>query len=216
MSPETQSHLFEPFFTTKEQGKGTGLGLATVYGIVKQSGGDIWVASEMGRGSTFEIYLPRVDGAPELPQQESTRARPRKGTETVLLAEDAEVLRRLLREILTQNGYTVLAAPNGSEALRLSRAHSGPIHLLVTDMVMPQMNGRELASRLAPERPETRVLFMSGYTEEAIATHGVFDPGTQFLEKPFTPDSLARKVRQMLDADRPGGLGDQPLSEKRG
>jgi PAS domain S-box-containing protein len=216
MSPETQSHLFEPFFTTKELGKGTGLGLATVYGIVKQSGGDIWVTSEIGRGSTFEIYLPRVDGEPEMAERELTRVRPKKGNETILLAEDAEVLRRLLREILTQNGYTVLAAANGSEALRISREHSGPIHLLVTDMVMPQMNGRELASRLAPERPETRVLFMSGYTEEAVATHGVFDPGSKFLEKPFTPDSMARKVREMLDAARPGAPGAQPLSEERG
>jgi two-component system cell cycle sensor histidine kinase/response regulator CckA len=204
MSAETQSHLFEPFFTTKEQGKGTGLGLATVYGIVKQSGGDIWVYSEVGKGSTFKIYLPCTEGAPEAPRRETTRLRPKRGIETVLLAEDAEALRRLLREILVQNGYTVLLAANGEEALRLSRQHAGPIHLLVTDMVMPQMSGRELAARLSPQRPETKVLYMSGYTEEAIATHGVFDSGAAFLEKPFSPDALARKIREVLDTGRGG------------
>jgi two-component system cell cycle sensor histidine kinase/response regulator CckA len=216
MSAETQSHMFEPFFTTKEQGKGTGLGLATVYGIVKQSGGDIWVYSEVGRGSTFKVYLPRTDGAPEAPRRETTRMRPKRGSETILLAEDAEVLRRLLREILVQNGYTVLLAGNGEEALRRSREHPGPIHLLVTDMVMPQMSGRELASRLVPQRPETKVLYMSGYTEEAIATHGVLDAGTAFLEKPFSPDSLARKVREILDAGRhePGDSNKKPTPEE--
>ena len=216
MSAETQSHMFEPFFTTKEQGKGTGLGLATVYGIVKQSGGDIWVYSEVGRGSTFKIYLPRTDGAPEAPLRETTRMRPKKGSETILLAEDAEVLRRLLREILVQHGYTVLLAGNGAEALQRSREHTGPIHLLVTDMVMPQMSGRELASRLLPQRPETKILYMSGYTEEAIATHGVLDAGTAFLEKPFSPDSLARKVREILDAARhvPGDSITTPTPEE--
>src|SRR5439155_420248 len=199
MSPETQSHLFEPFFTTKEQGKGTGLGLATVYGIVKQSEGDIWVYSEQGRGSSFKIYLPRTDGVPENPRRDTLRRPPRKGTETILLAEDAEVLRRLMREILSRSGYTLLIASTGEEALRLSREHPGPIHLLVTDMVMPQMGGRELVSRLGPQRPETKVLYMSGYTEDAIATHGVLDPGSAFLEKPFSPEALARKVREVLD-----------------
>jgi len=200
MDAAVQAHLFEPFFTTKEQGKGTGLGLATVYGIVKQSEGDIWVYSEPGRGSAFKIYLPRVDAPPEAPPRSPTRLRPRKGTETVLLAEDAEVLRRLLREILGQNGYTVLVAGNGEEALRASGDHPGPIHLLVTDMVMPVMSGRELVSRLGPLRPEMKVLYMSGYTEEAIASRGVFGPGTAFLEKPFSPDALVRKIRETLDS----------------
>jgi len=204
MTPETRSHLFEPFFTTKEQGKGTGLGLATVYGIVKQSDGDVWVYSEVGKGSTFKIYLPRVEATPEVPRQEPTRIRPRRGTETILLAEDAEVLRRLLREILSQNGYTLLAAGNGEDALRLSAQHPGPIHILVTDMVMPVMSGRELVSRLGPQRPEMKVLYMSGYTEEAIASQGVIEPGTAFLEKPFSPDALVRKIREVLDAGPAG------------
>ena len=208
MSPETQSHLFEPFFTTKEQGKGTGLGLATVYGIVKQSDGDIWVYSEPGRGSTFKIYLPRVDALPDAPRRESTRIRPRRGTETILLAEDAEVLRRLLREILSQNGYTLLTAANGEDALRLSTEHPGPIHILVTDMVMPIMSGKELVSRLGPLRPEMKILYMSGYTEDAIASQGNIEPGTAFLEKPFSPDALVRKIREILD----GGHADDSHS----
>ncbi len=202
MDAAVQAHLFEPFFTTKEQGKGTGLGLATVYGIVKQSEGDIWVYSEPGRGSVFKIYLPRVGALPDAPLRRPTRLRMRKGTETILLAEDSEALRRLLREILGQNGYTVLVAGNGEEAVRASGEHPGPIHLLVTDMVMPLLGGRELASRLGPLRPEMKVLYMSGYTEEAIGSRGVFGPGTAFLEKPFSPDALVRKIREVLDAGR--------------
>jgi PAS domain S-box-containing protein len=200
MDAETQSHLFEPFFTTKDKDKGTGLGLATVYGIVKQSGGDIWVYSEPGRGSCFKIYFPSVGPEPEISPKESTRLRQRAGTETVLLAEDSDVVRRLLREILLGQGYTLLEARHGAEALQLSRGFAGRIDLLVTDMVMPQMSGRELTAQLSPERPDMKILYMSGYTEEAILRHGVLDPGTAFLEKPFTPDSLARKVRELLDA----------------
>jgi PAS domain S-box-containing protein len=199
MDPETQSHLFEPFFTTKEKDKGTGLGLATVYGIVKQSGGDIWVYSEPGRGSCFKIYFPAVGQAPESAAKEATRVRRRAGTETVLLAEDSDVVRRLLREILLGQGYTLLEARHGAEALQLSRGFAGHIDLLVTDMVMPQMSGRELAAQLSPERPDMKILYMSGYTEEAIVRHGVLDPGTSFLEKPFTPDSLAQRIRELLD-----------------
>jgi two-component system, cell cycle sensor histidine kinase and response regulator CckA len=210
MSPQTQSHLFEPFFTTKEQGKGTGLGLATVYGIVKQSEGDIWVYSEVDKGSDFKIYLPRVDEAPDAPPRDLTRLRPRKGKETVLLAEDAEFVRRLSREILTRHGYTVLEAADGEEALQRCLEYAGPIHLLVTDMVMPRMSGRELVSHLAGRRPEMKILYMSGYTEEAIATHGVFDPGAAFLEKPFPPDALARKVREVLDAGRSPSIEPPP------
>jgi PAS domain S-box-containing protein len=198
ISEKVQARLFEPFFTTKD--KGTGLGLATVYGIVKQSGGDIWVYSELDRGTSFKIYLPRVGQPVEPRKKDSTRILPRKGTETVLLAEDSDVVRRLLRELLLQNGYRLIEARHGEEALQLSQDHDGPIDLLITDMVMPHMNGRELAAKLAPLRPRMKVLYMSGYTEEAIARNGVIDPGTAFLEKPFSPNTLARKVRELLDA----------------
>jgi CheY-like chemotaxis protein len=200
MNSDTQSHVFEPFFTTKEQDKGTGLGLATVYGIVKQSDGDIWVDSEPGHGASFKIYLPRVDQAPPPPKQGS-RIRPRAATETVLLAEDSDPVRRLLREILRKAGYVVLEARNGAEALAVSGKFDGAIDLLVTDMVMPQMSGRELAAHLSPKRPAMKVLFMSGYTEEAIVRHGALAPGTAFLEKPFTPASVVGRVRELLDEE---------------
>jgi two-component system cell cycle sensor histidine kinase/response regulator CckA len=201
MSDETQAHLFEPFFTTKERGKGTGLGLATVYGIVQQSGGHIRVNSAADRGSTFLVYLPRVE-APEDGVQGTDRPllpHPSPGTETVLLAEDEEVLRRLAREILSGNGYKVLEAANGREALLLSEAHRGEIHLLLTDVVMPKMSGRELGERIRLLRPDLRILYMSGYTDDAILRHGVLEDGIPFLQKPFTPEALARKVREVLD-----------------
>jgi PAS domain S-box-containing protein len=202
MSDETQAHLFEPFFTTKERGKGTGLGLATVYGIVQQSGGHIRVNSAADRGSTFLIYLPRVE-APEDGVQRADRPllpHPSPGTETVLLAEDEEMVRRLAREILSGNGYKVLEAGNGREALLLSEAHRGEIHLLLTDVVMPKMSGRELTERIRPLRPDLRILFMSGYTDDAILRHGVLEDGIPFLQKPFTAEELARKVREVLDS----------------
>ena len=201
MSDETQAHLFEPFFTTKERGKGTGLGLATVYGIVQQSGGHIRVNSAADRGSTFLIYLPRVE-APEDGAQGTDRPllpHPSPGTETVLLAEDEEVVRRLAREILSGNGYKVLEAGNGREALLLSEAHRGEIHLLLTDVVMPKMSGRELCERIRLLRPGIRILYMSGYTDDAILRDGVLEDGIPFLQKPFTPEALARKVREVLD-----------------
>jgi len=201
MSDETQAHLFEPFFTTKERGKGTGLGLATVYGIVHQSGGHLRVNSAADRGSTFLIYLPRVE-APEDGVQGADRPllpHPSPGTETILLAEDEEVVRRLAREILSGNGYKVLEAGNGREALLLSEAHRGEIHLLLTDVVMPKMSGRELTERIRPLRPGLRILYMSGYTDDAILRHGVLEDGIPFLQKPFTPEELARKVREVLD-----------------
>jgi two-component system cell cycle sensor histidine kinase/response regulator CckA len=201
MSDETQAHLFEPFFTTKERGKGTGLGLATVYGIVQQSGGHIRVNSAADRGSTFLVYLPRVE-APEDGVQGTDRPllpHPSPGTETVLLAEDEEVLRRLAREILSGNGYKVLEAANGREALLLSEAHRGEIHLLLTDVVMPKMSGRELGERIRLLRPDLRILYMSGYTDDAILRHGILEDGIPFLQKPFTPEALARKVREVLD-----------------
>jgi PAS domain S-box-containing protein len=198
MTAEVQAHIFEPFFTTKEVGKGTGLGLATVYGIAKQSGGHITVYSEPGHGAVFKLYLPRVEEAPGTAEPARPTEITRRGSETVLLVEDDEPLRTLAREILSIQGYTVLDAVSPSEALRLADVHPGPIHLLLTDVVMPQMNGRQVADHLLAARPGLQVLFMSGYTDAAIVEHGVLEPGTHFLQKPFTPDGLSRKVREVL------------------
>jgi two-component system, cell cycle sensor histidine kinase and response regulator CckA len=201
MTDQTRVRIFEPFFTTKEMGKGTGLGLATVYGIVKQSGGFIWVYSEPEQGATFRIYLPRVDESPAAIQQaRSTTSL--VGTETILLTEDAPALRGTARQILERYGYTVLVAQNGTEALTLAQSCRGLIHLLLTDVVMPGMSGRELAERFTAQRPESKVLYMSGYTDDAVVRHGVLRPGIAYLQKPFTPESLAHKVREVLDSDR--------------
>ncbi len=199
MDEGTKAHLFEPFFTTKEQGKGTGLGLATVYGIVKQSGGYLWVYSEPGKGTTFKIYLPRVEGAPRPAAQPPVAPGSLRGSETILLVEDEAAVRNLTRRVLQGYGYTVLPTEDGQEALRAAHEHHGPIQLLVTDVVMPKMSGRELAQRLGPQRPEMKVLYLSGYTDDAIVHHGVLEPGLAFLQKPFTPQTLARKVREVLD-----------------
>ena len=200
MDAATQARIFEPFFTTKERGKGTGLGLATVYGIVKQSGGWIWVYSEPGQGTTFKVYLPRVTepAAPAAPSP----ARPVsvRGSETILVVEDEEVIRKLVQKVLKANGYTVLVAGTGSDAERVAGAHAGPIHLLMTDVVLPGLNGREVARRLVAQRAGIRVLFLSGYTDDAIVHHGVLDPGVAFLQKPFSPAVLGRKVREVLDS----------------
>jgi two-component system cell cycle sensor histidine kinase/response regulator CckA len=202
MTEQTRGRIFEPFFTTKDVGKGTGLGLATVYGIVKQGGGFIWVYSEPGQGATFKIYLPRVDEAPTGSEQVTT-ATSLVGTETVLLIEDSPALRATARQILARYGYTVLEAPNGKAALALVGSLGGPIHLLLTDVVMPGMSGRELAERFTVSRPGVKVLYMSGYTDDAVVRHGVLRPGIAYLQKPFTPETLARKVREVLD----GGTG---------
>jgi len=200
MSEATQAHMFEPFFTTKEKGKGTGLGLATVYGIVKQSGGFIWVYSEVGHGTTFKLYLPRVQELAERASQPAqTPARAARGTETVLVVEDEAPVRSVARQVLERHGYTVLEAPSAEAALDLATRYSGAIHLLLTDVVMPGLNGRELATRLADLRPDARVIFMSGYTDDAVTRHGVLEPGSAYVQKPFTPDAIARKVREVLD-----------------
>ena len=198
MDEATQAHVFEPFFTTKEPGKGTGLGLSTVYGIVKQSGGYLDLDSEPGAGSTFTIYLPRLEAIVEPPKAKIPLTASFRGEETVLLVEDEDVLRGLLAKFLRLYGYTVLEARHGGEALLTCERHPGPIHLMVTDVVMPQMSGRELADRLTPLRPEMKVLYMSGYTEDALVQHGVADLSVAFLQKPFRPIELARRVHAVL------------------
>ena len=200
MSRETQAHVFEPFFTTREVGKGTGLGLSTVYGIVKQSGGWIRVYSEPGAGATFKIYFPRVR-APAEPAEGAitTSADVPRGSETILLVEDEGEVRALARDILQARGYTVLEAPDGAEALRFGQRHAGVMHLMLTDVVMPGINGPELANRLVALRPGMAVLYMSGYTDNAAVHHGVLDSGAAFLPKPIAPDALVRKVRELLD-----------------
>ena len=200
MSAELQARLFEPFFTTKELGKGTGLGLSTTYGIVKQSGGSIWVYSEPGQGTTFKIYLPRCDEPLDRREVQPPSPGPPSGTERVLLVEDEPEVRRLVERLLTMHGYSVVAAPGPAEALAAARDGAAPIDVLVTDVVMPGMNGRELARALATRLPGLRVLYMSGYTDAGVAQQGLIEGGTAFLSKPFTPDALARKLREVLDA----------------
>jgi CheY-like chemotaxis protein len=200
MDLETQSHIFEPFFTTKGPGRGTGLGLSTVYGIVTQNGGQIWAYSELGRGTTFKIYLPAVVTAGSepkgaaLPSQKETR-----GTETVLVLEDEPSVRQLVQAMLGQQGYNILEAGTPMEALKYCKEYAGPIHLLVTDVVMPGMGGRQFAELAANYRSTMKVLYMSGYTGDSIAHHGALDAGVAFLQKPFSSESLLQKVREVLN-----------------
>jgi CheY-like chemotaxis protein len=205
MDADTRTRAFEPFFTTKERGKGTGLGLATVYGIVKQSGGYVWVYSEPGIGTTFKIYLPRVAGPAEpptvAPAAPVSHAEVR-GTETILVVEDQDEVRELIRKMLESRGYRVLSAPNGPDAVATAALHPGTIDLLVTDVVMPGMSGPEVARLLAVTCKGIRVLFLSGYTSDAMVRRGLLESGAQFLQKPFSPGDLARRVRDVLDAPR--------------
>jgi CheY-like chemotaxis protein len=201
MDKETQGRIFEPFFTTKEQGKGTGLGLATVYGIVKQSGGDIWVYSEPGQGTTFKIYLPRAEKATETIWKTEAPVKLLNGTETILIVEDEGEVRKVARRILHRYGYAAMEAANGSEALSLCEQHKGKIQLVLTDTVMPGINGLELAVRLAASYPSIRVIFMSGYTDVAIVQNGILKSEIHFIEKPFTPEKLLQKVRAALDSN---------------
>jgi CheY-like chemotaxis protein len=208
MDEATKARIFEPFFTTKEVGKGTGLGLAMVYGFVKQSDGHIDVESEVGRGTTFKIYLPRALEVGSLANSSAGVSKIPKGTETVLLVEDEDAVRNLFRLVLQSSGYTVLLARHGEEAIRIAEEYEGSIHILVTDLIMPRMSGRQLADRLIQSRPATRILFMSGYTDEAVVRHGVLEASVAFLQKPFSPIDLAQKVREVLDKDlcRPATL----------
>jgi two-component system, cell cycle sensor histidine kinase and response regulator CckA len=210
MDEATQAHLFEPFFTTKGVGKGTGLGLATVYGIVKQGEGQIYVASAPGHGTTFKVYFPSAEEqVPDLlpsPEQSS----PSGGRETILLVEDEEDVRQVTQLVLRDYGYTILTACNGSEALRLAEQHQGPIHLLLTDLIMPQMNGRQLAERLTALRPSTKVFYLSGHTDDTVVRHGVLEGSTPFMQKPYLIEELARKVREVLDQASAGSTVKTP------
>jgi two-component system cell cycle sensor histidine kinase/response regulator CckA len=199
MDAETQAHIFEPFFTTKEQGKGTGLGLSTVYGVVKQSGGFIWVYSELGKGATFKIYLPRVDAAVEDVAQAPSSSQVMRGTETVLLAEDEQDVREVAREFLESAGYTVLLAANGAEALACAEEHRGTIDLLVSDMIMPGITGLELARRLRLRQADVGVIYMSGYSEQAAAEATNSDLSGAVLTKPFSRTAILRSVREVLN-----------------
>jgi len=203
MDAETRRRLFEPFFTTKEKGKGTGLGLASVYGVVKQLGGDIWVYSEPGQGTTFKLYFPRIAETASLPPASPAEADRAPSTETILVVEDEEAVRDLTVKILRKLGHTVLAASGGAEAIEIAKSYSGPIALLLTDVVMPNMSGRQVADHLLKLRPELKVLYLSGYTDNTVVHHGVLEDGVEFLPKPFSREALARKIRDVLGTPPP-------------
>ncbi len=206
MSEETQSRIFEPFFTTKGPGKGTGLGLATVYGVVKQSGGYIYVYSEIDRGTTFKIYLPQVIAELDKLAGEAVAPGQARGSETILFVEDEQSVRELVQQYLSATGYTVLEAPDGARALKIAEGHAEPIHLLITDVVMPHLSGPDLATQLAASRPGLKVLFISGYTDDTVFRHGVLEGGVAFLQKPFNLKALAAKIREMLDGEAVGAM----------
>ncbi len=201
MDEETQSRIFEPFFTTKEVGKGTGLGLSTIYGIVKQCDGSIWVYSEPGKGTTFKTFLPRIEETIESHKPGKAPVLP-QASETILVVDDEQMIQDLICEVLETSGYTVLTAGLGSEAISICKQHKEPIHLIITDVVMPKMSGRELVKQLKPLRPDMKVLFMSGYTGKEVIDRGILEPGTAFIQKPMTPDVLERKVREVLNASQ--------------
>jgi two-component system, cell cycle sensor histidine kinase and response regulator CckA len=203
MDNATKARIFEPFFTTKGPEHGTGLGLATVYGIIQQSGGRIAVYSEVGIGTSFKVYLPRDLAGDVADPPQAVRPTTGLGSETVLLVEDDEQVRALARLVLGSHGYTLIEARDGAEALRLCAQHPGTIHLMVTDIIMPNLSGRQLAEKLQALHPSLRVLFLSGYTDDAVVHHGVLEHGAAFLQKPFVPEALARKVREMLDVREP-------------
>jgi len=200
MDTTVQAHLFEPFFTTKEKGKGTGLGLSTVYGIVKQSNGFIWVYSEPENGTTFKIYLPRVEGERIQAATDVKLEQGLCGSETILVVEDKASVRALAARILRNRGYTVLEASDGKDALNVTQGHTGEIHLVLTDVIMPGMSGKDLVSELKSVRPNIKSLYVSGYTDNAIVHHGVLDSNVAFLQKPFSVNGLLRKVREVIDS----------------
>jgi len=199
MDDQTKNRIFEPFFTTKQEGKGTGLGLAMIHGFVKQCGGNVYVYSEPGLGSTFKIYLPDVEDALSSAIVPPAFEKSPRSDETILLVEDDVAVRSLARHVLQTSGYTVLEAAQGEEAFHVAETHAGTIHLLVSDVVMPRMSGRELAERIVVLKPGIKVLFLSGYAEDAVVRHGILASGIAFLQKPFTPNTLLRKVRSTLD-----------------
>ena len=215
MDSETRSHIFEPFFTTKATGRGTGLGLSTVYGIVMQSRGAITVESESGKGSTFTISLPRAEGAINPVTQMPAPLQAAGNSETVLVVEDEEVVRTFICAVLSEMGYDVLCAGSPTEALRLVDQQHGPIHLLVSDVVMPEMHGPALAAIFAPLMPGMRVLYVSGYSESDISDQGVIDPTLEVLQKPFSRETLIRKVRELLDGDRQSEVPDAISGQKK-
>jgi CheY-like chemotaxis protein len=202
MDRETQASIFEPFFTTKGLGRGTGLGLSTVYGIVKQNRGHIWVYSEPGKGTTFRVYLPRTGVQTEGVEKEQASTPSLEGSETILVVEDDEPVGKMAERMLGGYGYRVLTARNGTEALEISGSYSGPVHLLLTDVVMPDMTGLDLAEQLKSRFPEIKVLYMSGYTDNVIADHGVLEKDVNFIQKPFSREGLGGKVREVLDNKR--------------
>jgi len=213
MDAATLTHIFEPFFTTKELGKGTGLGLATVYGIVKQSNGYIGLDSAPGRGTSFQIYLPRYAGQPVVEELKPGSADNLRGTETILLVEDSEPLRKLAMTYLDSSGFRVLSAESGEDALEVASRFGGNFDLLLTDVVMPGMNGRVLAEHMLQRQPGMKVLYMSGYTDSFIAGHGVLDPGTHLLHKPFIEEVLIRKVREVLDGGKSAAPAANSVNE---